>query len=211
MVLCLKQNKESLMLATIKGTVRAIEDSSVIIDVHGIGFTITVSNAHELQIGAVADLATYMHWSADNGPSLFGFGTQSEKKLFLALISCSGIGPKVALALMGKLGSYAVITALASGDQAALSSVSGVGPKKAEQIIVQLRSKVDHLIEHSAIAGSSDALRWKEVSDALMALNYSRPEVSKAMQHLATQFSGSTVPFAELLRNALAHLAKPMR
>lgn len=199
------------MFSSIKGTIRSIEPQVITIDVHGIGFSVTVAQPQEYQPGSTIELSAYLHWSADNGPSLYGFSSEAEKKLFLALISCSGIGPKVALALIGKLGAHTVITSLASGDQATLSSVSGVGPKKAEQIIVQLRSKVDQLVQGAAGAGVTDALRWKEVSDALVALNYSRPEVSKAMQHVAEHFGGSSVTFPELLRHALAHLAKPMR
>lgn len=199
------------MLATLKGTLRTIEDQIITLDVHGVGFGIICAH-HDFMVGQTIELHTHLHWSADNGPSLYGFSSVTEKKLFLSLISCSGIGPKVALALIGKLGSHAVVTALASGDQAALSSVSGVGPKKAEQIIVQLRSKVDHLIEQTAMTGKvSDALAWKEVSDALLALNYSRPEISKALQQVSEQYAGKTAPFPELLRSALSHLAKPLR
>jgi holliday junction DNA helicase RuvA len=199
------------VLSHIKGTIRSIDTNLISVDVHGIGFSLAVAQPQDYQPGSLVELSAYLHWSADNGPSLYGFSSESEKKLFLALISCSGIGPKVALSLIGKLGTHAVLTALASGDQAALSSVSGVGPKKAEQILVQLRSKVDQLVEQAAGAGVTDAIRWKEVSDALLALNYSRPEITKAMQQVAEKFGSSPTPFPELLRHALAHLAKPMR
>jgi holliday junction DNA helicase RuvA len=198
------------MLATLTGVVRFVQEQAVVLEVHGVGFTLTMSPGG-LVVGDTAQLHTYLHWSADHGPSLFGFVSAHEKAVFVSLISCSGIGPKVALALLGKLGAHAVITALVSGDQAALSSVSGVGPKKAEQIVVQLRSKVDHLIESPAMSGSTNALAWKEVSDALVALNYSRPEISRALQQVAEQQAGKSVLFPELLRNALAHLAKPLR
>lgn len=200
------------MLASLKGMVRSLDEQIVTLDVHGVGFALTMCPNHTLAVGQSVELCTYLHWSADNGPSLYGFASSYEKSVFISLISCSGIGPKVALALLGKLGAHAVVTALVSGDQGALSSVSGVGPKKAEQIIVQLRSKVDHLLEQTALAGAStNAVVWKDVSDALLALNYSRPEISRALQQVSEQQSGKVLPFPELLRSALSHLAKPLR
>ena len=90
-----------------------------------------------------------------------------------------------------------------------LSKVNGIGPKKAEQIIVTLKHKVSQLI--SSGQGSFDdskAKAWQEVSQALDSLNYTRGEISQAMQYLTAHHAGADLPFDQLLRQALGFLSK---
>lgn len=125
------------------------------------------------------------------------------------IISCSGIGPKIAVALLNQLAPTTFIKAIANNDISTLSSVNGIGPKKAEHMLVQLRHKITPLLESGLdVKDMGDAGRWKDVSDALGSLNYSRQEVARSMHYLQEQFAGKQASFDELLRHSLSFLSK---
>ncbi len=197
------------MLNHLKGTITKVEEQGVIVEVAGMGFSILVPNAAVFQKGTQAELNVYMHWNQEQGPTLFGFSSVLEKKIFLLIISCSGIGPRIALALLHQLTPTAFVQAITTSNLNALSGVSGIGPKKAEQLLIQLRHKVGSLSAMmDEFVESAETVRWKDVADALGSLNYSRQEVSRAMQYLHENHAGKTAPFDELFRHALSFLAK---
>jgi Holliday junction DNA helicase RuvA len=151
-----------------------------------------------------------MHWNQENGPTLFGFKDLIEKELFTLIISCSGIGPKIALAILDHLGPHAFVEAVQMGDHKALSGVSGIGGKKAEQIIFNLKNKVDALAKTGKITHRSATMtHWNTVSQALESLHYSRPEIQNALDYAKEKLAGSTTAsFDQLMRHALAALSK---
>ena len=91
-------------------------------------------------------MQTYMHWNQDNGPTLYGFNSILEKTVFLLIISCSGIGPKIGLAVLHHLEPATFVQAIIEENIKVLSSISGIGAKKAEQICVALKHKVAKLL-----------------------------------------------------------------
>ena len=150
-------------------------------------------------------LLVHMHWNQENGPALFGFSTILEKNVFLMITSCSGLGPKLAMAVLAQLGAAEFLEAVQSANEDALSDVSGIGAKKAEQIIVQLKHKVAKLIESGIHLGASTTLEKRhEISQVLKSLNYSRPEIAAAMNYLNENYPGTQVAFDQLVRHALA-------
>ncbi len=196
------------MITKLTGKVIELQDQSLTLVVSGFGFAVVVPQVTMFAPGTDADLHIYMHWSAEQGPSLYGFKSAAEKKLFLTLIDCQGIGPKVAMALLGKLGAQAIVEAASQNNLKQLSSVSGVGPKKAEQLLLFLRDKVTGLLEDGLEFGGSSLTNWHEVSAVLTKLNYSRTEIAQAMQHLTAQFAGKPVGVDELLRYALGYMTQ---
>lgn len=198
------------MLNHIKGKVLHIATNVVTLDAQGIGFSIAMPNASSLSIGKEAQISVYMHWNQENGPSLYGFSSQLEKVVFNLIISCSGIGPKIGLSVLGTLSASQFLAAVREHDIKTLSSVNGIGAKKAEQMLVQLRHKVAKLYESGAIAADegSGVAHWKDLSDALGSLNYSRPEVQQAIHYLHETSGGKDVSFDQLLRSALSYLSQ---
>ena len=91
-----------------------------------------------------------------------------------------------------------------------MSSINGIGPKKAEQLIVQLKHKVTKLLASGEISSHSqqDFTQWQNVNDVLVSLNYSRQEISKVMQFLTEKYSGQNVPLDQLIRSALGFLSR---
>jgi len=197
------------MVDYVKGSIRSVYDTSISVDIGFMALELSVPLSTAYQVGQKAEFYAYMHWNAENGPSLFGFSSKIEKEIFLLVISCSGVGPKLGLAVLEDLGPQAFLDAVTEENDRALSKVSGIGAKKAEKMIVLLKHKVAKLIQTGAIEQSSGKIsRMHEVTDVLKSLNYSRPEISAAMNHINKNHAGQDVSFDQLIRHALSFLSK---
>lgn len=195
------------------GTVKEIGEQEIILDIGTMGITLQVAQSQSFaRDNASVKVYSHLHWNAENGPSLFGFRSAQERSVFKIIISCSGIGPKIALAILADLGAQSFLHAISAGDDQALSKVSGIGKKKAEQIIVQLKHKVANLIETGFVDVSDmkDISHFNDVSLALQSLNYSRIEIGRAMEYVKKNIKGESVTFDLLLRQALAYLSKQL-
>jgi holliday junction DNA helicase RuvA len=192
------------------GTVKESQDQEIILDIGNIGIALHVASSHSFEKNNSLKIYSYLHWNAENGPSLFGFAHTLERTVFKIIISCSGIGPKIALAILADLGSQQFLQAISTADDQLLSKVNGIGKKKAEQIIVQLKHKVAQLIETGAVDVSDmkDVSHYNDVSLALQSLNYSRIEIGRAMDYVKKNVQDNKITFDVLLRQALAYLSK---
>lgn len=199
------------MFAYLSGTVRSLAQQLVVVDVGGVGYAVAVPRETVFLLDQKVQLYTHLHWNQEQGPSLFGFATEAERAIFLLLIGCSGVGPKLALAVLAELGVASFLEAVQAGNESALSVVPGIGEKKAEQIIVQLKHKVSKLLSSGIAAsfeGSKVDERWHEVAQVLQTLNYSRQEISAALNYVREQCSGKQEPFEQMMRHALSFLSK---
>lgn len=180
------------MIAHISGRVADKSDTSIVIDVSGVGYEIQVSRQdfdkaildHELT------LYTYHH-IREQSQELFGFGDKSAKHLFIQLLSVKNVGPKVALAVMS-IGSPNVIRgAIAGGDVKTLQSAKGVGKRAAEQMVVELRDKVGQLVTDEAenIIGRAGINQNDEALQALLALGYSEIDAQAALKNVDDNLS----------------------
>jgi Holliday junction DNA helicase RuvA len=193
------------------GVITEIKNQEVVIDLGMVGVTVQVPNGQHFEKGPKTKIYCYMHWNAENGPSLFGFATTTDRTVFCTIIGCSGIGPKIALAILADLGANNFISAITTGDENILSKVNGIGKKKAEQIVVQLKHKVAQLIETGIVADAGQEIsHFSDVLQALQSLNYSRPEINKAMDYLRKNSAIKDSSFDYLLRQALSYLSKQM-
>lgn len=197
------------MFNTIAGKITAVDDYCVTVETGNIGFAVMVPSTAPCIIGNSTKLFVHMHWNAEQGPSLYGFGTELDKMVFLLIISCAGIGPKIALTALGQLGSAAFVQAIEQGNEKVLSSISGIGAKKAEQMIVHLKHKVAKLIKTGVqFEGAEHIMDLQNVSEVLVSLNYSRQEITDTLSWLKEQNKGIEISFDKLVRQALSFLAK---
>jgi Holliday junction DNA helicase RuvA len=198
------------MVSHITGIITRTSDKNVLIDTGSFGFSIQVPHGLHYPLNKPATLLVHMHWNQEQGPALYGFSTELERTVFLLLTSCSGIGPKIGLAVLADLGPECFLEAIQTANCTLLSKVSGIGSKKAEQIIVQLKSKVADLIKSGVDLGKAQHLNeWNTVMQALESLNYSRTEITHAMNYLQQQkFEPQQRSFDQLLRHALSYLSK---
>lgn len=199
------------MIDYITGLVTHARSQEITINSGFLGIAVQVPDENQFALGASATVFCHMHWNTENGPSLFGFMTDVDRVVFRAVISCSGIGPKIALAILADIGAQPFLTAIASQNDTILSKVNGIGKKKAEQIIVQLKHKVLQLIESGTILDQTiEVTHWADLLAALQSLNYSRQEIARAMDHLKKNVSIQESSFDYLLRQALSYLSKQM-
>ncbi len=198
------------MIQYLKGIILNRQNDTVVLVVQGIGFHVHVPT-NILIAGDEVELHVYMHWSQENGPALFGFAHAAQRDLFCMLISVSGIGPRMALALIDGFSVQVLIDALISGNIALLSSVNGIGRKKAEMLVLHLKEKAEKitaLTPRESLQGL--AAHAKDLSDALISLGYSRPEIAYVCEQLRSVENLATLNFDSMLRKALQMLAKTL-
>ena len=193
------------MFSYISGKVASQNGQKLVLDYNGLGFLVFVPARIQVVIGEKIILHIHMHFNQDNGPTLYGFANQQEKKIFTMLLSCSGVGPKMALEALSTFSAPVVIQALATGDTQLLCSISGVGKKKAEQLVVSLRDKAQKLLESEdfALAGSGGDMQ--KVMQVLKSLGYAQGEIDRVLQRLA---GSQDCAFDILIKKSLVFLAK---
>jgi Holliday junction DNA helicase RuvA len=206
------------MIAHLSGTLFAKHATSVVVDVGGVGYevTIPVSTFYDLEEpGSPVRLRVYTHVRED-ALQLFGFRTEREREIFRLLISVSGIGPKSGVAMLSGMSADEIVTAIRTNNLARLTSIPGVGRKTAERLVIELRDKMtqlsapglDEQVAAAATAGaapSEDALREDTLS-ALLNLGYQKAAAEKALQRAADE--GGELSVEVLLRRSLRHLSK---
>jgi Holliday junction DNA helicase RuvA len=171
------------MIATLEGILEYRGNDSIIINVGGIGFRVYVPTSTLSQLGAIKDkvyLYTHLHVREDN-ISLYGFASSEELALFKNLISVSGIGAKLALALLSALNPEQLVMAITSGDIDLLSQAPGIGKKMASRLVVELRGKLEKEWKEVALPLAPESA---DVIAALTGLGYSLAEATKAISKL---------------------------
>lgn len=193
------------MIAFVRGHVAALTLNSAVVDVGGVGYQIlcTPGTIAGLRLGSDAELATSMVVREDS-QTLYGFADTDERDMFELVQTASGVGPKVAQAMLAVLPPDRLRTAIAAGDHAALTTVPGIGRKGAERIILELKDRIG-----PAAAVVTEAVGpWRDqVRDALQGLGWSARDADAAVEVVAPDAdTGADVP--ALLRAALQTLAK---
>ena len=171
------------MIASVEGTVGAVAMDSLVLGVGGIGYRVFAAPAilASAQPGSRLKLHTY-HLVREDQQALYGFRTADDLGFFTLLLTVTGVGPKVALAIAGSRPTADLQLAIMTGDQAVLVSIPGVGKKLAERVIFELKEKVA-AAGTAALAGFSGPVGGEtEVVGALQALGYSAAEAREASQ-----------------------------
>ena len=172
------------MIAHVQGKIAEKFNSSVIVDVHGVGYEValTASDYDDANLDEEKKYYTY-HKVSETSEELYGFSTLAAKKIFELLISVNGVGPKAGMAILSLAAPEEVRNAIANADVAFVSKASGVGKKSAERVIVDLRDKVGVPSHYGAteIVSLSAPDKSDEALDALMALGFPLKEATDAL------------------------------
>ena len=181
------------MIAHIKGEVAEKFDSSVIVDVNGVGYEIalTALDFDAITVGETQKFYTH-HSVRENGEDLYGFSSLAAKKLFELLTSVNGIGPKAGMAILSLAAPEDVRNAIANADVAFISKASGVGKKSAERVIVDLRDKVglpSHVGATAVFVPTGTKPEKDEALDALIALGFPLKEATEALEKVDKNLS----------------------
>jgi len=187
------------MIAHVSGIVAEKFASSVIVDVHDIGYEVNVAanDFDRALLGEPVKFYTYHH-IREQSQELFGFSSLAAKKLFELLITVQGVGPKAALSILSISESEAVRNAIASSDSAFISKANGVGKKIAERVVVDLSDKVGLAVSISHVSGLASIPAGDEAMEALMALGYNLNDATAALENVPTD-----IPTAQRVTLAL--------
>ena len=205
----------------IKGELVAATLNMAVVDAGGVGYKMTVSEntyralPRRTDKNPVVTLYTYLSVRED-GIELFGFANERELSSFKMLLSVSGVGPKAAMAILSLLTPEKFALAVCTEDKKTISKATGVGPKTAARIILELRDKlmketsIDEdlstaVLDHSAeAAGAPARSKTSEAMDALLVLGYTRAEAQKALSAIDTQ----ALSIEDIIKEALKKLMK---
>ena len=159
------------MFAYLRGTIAHKGAGAVILDVNGVGYQVFVPElvSRRLAVDGTATLLTYCHIRED-AFQIFGFLKEEEKALFTTLLGITGVGPKVALAVLSVMSVQQAVQAVMENDVTAFTRVSGIGKKGAQRIVLEMKAKLGQDAELSAIIGEPEGAPTPETDDVLAAL-----------------------------------------
>jgi Holliday junction DNA helicase RuvA len=193
------------MIAIVTGTLAARDGDSIVVQTEsGVGYQVTVPAGVAGRLPPMGGRVT-LHTELvvkEDGWALFGFDRAPERRIFQRLLDASGFGPKLALALLSARGAERTVRSIRGRDLAALSSVAGIGRKKAERLVLELRDRLDDVPlepETARTAGTDDAVR------ALTGLGYAAGAAEDAVRAAIAADSSEETP--QLIRLALQRLA----
>lgn len=201
------------MIAYLSGKLLEKQANTLIIDVGGVGYEVSIplSTFYELgDVGSEVNLRIYTYVRED-AIQLYGFKTDRERQLYLKLISVQGIGAKSGISLLSGMSADEIIAAIRTDNLARLTSIPGVGRKTAERLVVELRDKVMDLaagggsLDGAAPSVPADAV-FDDALSALVNLGYQRNAAEKALKQAAQD--GTEMSVQKLLRRSLQLLAK---
>lgn len=185
------------MIGYLEGTIKHSQTGKVILYTGGIGFTVNIPSNLNFLPGQKTSLFIHTHLRDDN-LSLFGFETAADLDLFETLISVNGVGPKIGLAIFASASHTNITQAIGQSNLNFFTSISGVGKKTAQRIILDLKSKINKGdVNMDALQGNS------ELVDSLIALGFQKSEISKIISKI-----DSSVPLTSQIRESLKLLNK---
>lgn len=186
-----------VMIGSLRGIVLEIDPPKVLLEVASVGYLVAMSHPSLAGLRAGEEAFVYIHDHVrEDAHDLFGFSSSEERRLFERMIAISGVGPKIALAILSSGSVESVKKAMVNGDLATLTSISGVGKKIAQKIILELKGQ----IVDTDFVSSSD----REVVDALVSLGYSAVQAKEALKTV----SSDVTEVSERVRSALQSLSK---
>ena len=200
------------MIYSVKGELIHTESNLAVVECGGVGYACRTTSytLSPLKVGDKVLLYTYLSVRED-AVELFGFGDLTELNCFKMLITVSGVGPKVAIAILSDLTPQALALAVVNGDSKALTRAQGIGNKIAQRIVLELKDKLAKDIDafeavempDAAIAKSAASNNMTEAATALVVLGFSSQQASKALEG-----ADPTLPTSELVKEALKKLAQ---
>ncbi|MBT1635790.1 Holliday junction branch migration protein RuvA [Clavibacter michiganensis] len=197
------------MISSLRGTVLSVSGQTLLLEVHGVGYGVQVTPRHALELrhGSEATVLTSLVVREDS-LTLFGFPGPDELRAFELLCGVTGVGPKSALAVLEHLDPEAMARAIAVEDDAAFRRVSGIGPKTAKLIVLQLAGKLVVTQPRSRSAASAPSSVTADVLTALVGLGWSERVARTAVDDAvaAAEEQGALADMPRLLRVALGML-----
>jgi Holliday junction DNA helicase RuvA len=198
------------MIASVTGVVAALSADRAVIEVGGVGLAVQCSpgTMAGLRVGATARLATSLVVREDS-LTLYGFADDDERQLFELLQTASGVGPRLAQAVLAVHSPDVVRKAIADGDTGTLTRVPGIGKKGAERLVLELRDRIGPVpVGTDGAAGVTTGAWTEQVRQALVGLGWTAAQADQAVTAVARSLDGAVPPVPVLLKQAIRLLGK---
>lgn len=198
------------MYAYIKGTLVQSEPSNALLDVNGVGYSIRISAGCFSKLPQIGDtVQLYTSFVVrENSQTLYGFMSSKERDVFEVLLNVSGIGPKLALSLVGHMTLTDLQNAISRSDYRVISRVPGIGKKTAERLVVEMRDKLPNMFSKTPsdysipVASDPKSQMTQDIMGALVNLGYTQAKAQQAAQKTLEDFSENE-NLAKLIRESL--------
>jgi holliday junction DNA helicase RuvA len=194
------------MIAFLKGRLVHRDPTHVIIDVQGVGYLVHISLQTFADIKEQEQILLHTHLNVrEDAHVLFGFSTETEKKLFQQLISVNGVGPSTAIVMLSYMNSTELKSAIVREDAAALQAIKGIGGKTAQRVIIELKDKLKKESweeTQPVISASPHNTFRKEALSALLTLGLPKAVAEKSVDTVLKK-SGNTITLEDLVKQAL--------
>jgi len=198
------------MIDHIRGTLTDKNITHITVEASGVGYAVTIPlSTYDKLPESGKEVKVLIHYNVsghDNSVTLYGFASATEREIFRHLISVNSIGPALAMGILSGVSADNLVAYVTAGNTAALKKISGVGPKTAERIVLELRDKL------KVYAGASAQLSSKRVSSgggrkdeafaAMLSLGYNDKQVTKALDRVAQEM-GEDAPIEDWIKTAL--------
>lgn len=201
------------MIGRIRGTLLEKRPGLALIDVGGLGYDVEIPYTTFFRLGELGSEASLLTHLAirEDAQTLYGFATRLDRDLFRALIRTSGVGPKLALAILSGLDAEAFVTAVEAHDVATLVKIPGVGKKTAERLLIEMSDRIKKIDAFPTTSGSAkpelppaaERRATDEAEEALIALGYKPQEASRAVARVAADGMDSEALIRQALKGML--------
>jgi Holliday junction DNA helicase RuvA len=208
------------VISHLRGTVAGVAPDGAVIEIGGVGFSVqcTPGTLATLRPGESAHVSTCLIVREDS-LTLYGFGSDDERNVFELLQTASGVGPRLALAMLAVHSPDALRRAVTTGDLDALTMVPGIGKKGAQRIVLELKDRLGAPgdVPTEALRGPAAAPSWREQAQSgLVNLGWPARDAEQAVQAVAADLEAEGVPpesadVATVLRAAMKKLSRPVR
>ena len=200
------------MIAQLTGKIVSLNLTELILDVNGVGYFVSIPMSTYDILPKEGGMATVLTWLQvrEDALQLFGFAKKEELEIFKLLLAVNGIGAKTALAILSSMNIPTFCNAIVNADIKVLKHISGIGPKSAERMIVELRDKIVKLFPELTFANlPQDVPQSREMEDALLALEqlgFQRAKIQKAVADLVAKLPEQERSSENIIRKALREL-----
>ena len=200
------------MIAQLTGKIVSLNLTELILDVNGVGYFVSIPMSTYDVLPKEGGTATVLTWLQvrEDALQLYGFAKKEELEIFKLLLAVNGIGAKTALAILSSMNIPTFCNAIINADIKVLKHISGIGPKSAERMIVELRDKIVKLFPELTFANlPQDVPQSREMEDALLALEqlgFQRAKIQKAVADLVAKLPEQERSSENIIRKALREL-----
>ena len=198
------------MITFLKGTIDEKHPTRVVLDVQGVGYEVLIPLSSFDRLPATGEPCRILthDYVREDTHQLFGFMTAAERGMFVLLMGISGIGPKLALSALSGLTVRELTVAIVEGDVKRLSTISGLGRKTAERIVVELRDKISQGDALAAVAGTDDLstgdAKLRDAVMALIALGYKQTDARKMVMDVSRRCKDETLTVEDIIKHAVS-------